>query len=88
MTTATERIVFEGPAAWWKTIKEINEVVVGPTWTGDWKRAAAAAGLDTNKPTAWVAPVEHVAERHTAIRVGDYACFERDNKPIKFVRLG
>ena len=87
MTTATERIVFQAPAGWWEKTTSIGEIVAGPTWTGDWKRAVAAAGIETHNTTSWVVRIEHVDPRHTAIRAGDYACRETDRKPVIFVRL-
>ena len=87
MQTATGRIVFEGTSSWWETVNRNEEIVAGPPWTDDWKLAAAAAGVETHNTTSWVARIEHVAERHSAIQVGDYACRERPNKPVVFVRI-
>ena len=88
METVTDRVVFEAPRGWWEVVKGNGEIVTGPNWTDDWKRAAAAAGIETHNTTSWVARVEHVADRHNAILVGDYVCRERDNKPVVIVRLG
>lgn len=87
MQAATGRIVFEGTSKWWDVVSENGEIVAGPAWTDDWKQAAAMAGVETHNTTSWVARVEHVAERHSAIHVGDYACRERPNKAVVFVRL-
>lgn len=85
---ANARIVFTGTWDWWQSVSQ-GEIEIGESlWDENEETAAAAAGLNEDDPESWVAPVTEVAERHTAIRVGDYAvCPEGIGGDVVFVRL-
>ena len=87
MKTDTARDVFAMTPAVWEHAHAAGEIVTGPKWMGDWKQAAQTAGVETHNQTSWVVRVEQVAARHTAIRVGDYLCREREKGPVYVVRL-
>ena len=87
MQTVASRVVFEAAPAWWDHVTRTGDVVVGQKWMGDWRKAAEVAGIELHNTTSWVVRLEQVADRHTAIRAGDYACCEKDKKPVYIVRL-
>ncbi len=83
--TQTGRVVFTGTYQWWEIVGD--EIATGEPWEGRWEAAAEVAGLDLTDEEAWVVRVEEVADRHTAIRVGDYACCQGYGSDVEFVRL-
>ena len=93
MATATKsktgRIVFTGTWDWWQIVcRDEVEISGGDEYTVDHQAAGEIAGLNLDDEESWVAAVTEVAERHSAIRVGDYAVAPNGiGGDVVFVRL-
>lgn len=89
MATASEaRVVFTGTHGWYEIVERDGELALSEeTFPAGWEAAAEAAGVNVDDGESWVALVEEVAERHGAIRPGDYACCDGHGCDVAFVRL-
>lgn len=92
METATRqgKVVFTGTWDWWQIVSRDGEIEIsnGGEYTADHQTAGAIANLNEDDEESWVARVTEVAERHSAIRVGDYAVAPNGiGGDVVFVRL-
>lgn len=87
--TETSRVVFTASWAWWEIVSRDGEVVTDDEscWTGRWEDAASIAETNIDDSESWVVQVTEVADRHPAIRPGDYACCDGYGSDVVFVRL-
>ena len=87
-TIETSRVVFTASWEWWEIVSRDEEIVTEEdAWTGRWEDAAAIAGTNIDYDDSWVVQVTEVADRHPAIRPGDYACCDGYGSDVVFVRL-
>jgi len=88
-TIETSRVVFTASWEWWEIVSRDEEIVTDDesVWTGRWEEAASLAGTNIQDYESWVVQVTEVADRHPAIRPGDYACCDGYGSDVVFVRL-
>lgn len=93
--TIADRVVKTCTHGWYEIVRRDAELVLSEEWPSDEIVSRAAAVAKSEDATLlddceefWVARVEEVAERHSAIRVGDYAVCEGHGSDVYFVRLG
>lgn len=87
-TNKASRVVFTGTREWWEIVGRDEEVVAADEcFPAGWQRAAELAEIDVDDPESWISQVTEVAERHSAIKVGDYACCQGIGSDVIFVRL-
>ena len=79
------RCVFTGTADWWQIVSQRGEIELDDDGWND--TAAIVAELNCDCEESWVSKVTEVDPRHTAIRVGDYACSDGIGDDVIFVRL-
>lgn len=85
--TTTGKVVFTGTSDWWQIVSQ-GEIEIGDgCWDANAERAAAIAEIDVDCEESWVARVTEVNERHTGLRVGDYACSSGIGDDVIFVRM-
>lgn len=88
-TTKNARVVFTGTWDWWQIVsRDEIEISDDGSYTAEHQAAGQAAELNEDDDESWVAQVTEVAERHSAIRVGDYAVAPNGiGGDVVFVRL-
>lgn len=88
MNATNGKVVFTGTSDWWQIVNGNDEIVCdAEPFTGEWEQAAELAEINVDDDESWVSVVTHVDERHTAIKVGDYACCDGYGCDVIFVRL-
>ena len=86
-TTEQGKVVFTGTSDWWQIVSE-NEIEIDDgNFDAAAEQAAEIAGTNIDDAESWVAQVTDVAERHSAIKIGDYACCDGYGCDVFFVRL-
>lgn len=86
-TNTTPRVVYTGDSSWWDIVSR-GEIEVGESdWGPRETEAAEVADLNLDDPECWSAVVTYVDPRHSAIRVGDFACCGGCGDDVQFVRL-
>lgn len=87
INTTTGKVVFTGTNEWWQIVNGSEEITTGEPFCGDWEEAAEIAETNTDDGESWVCVVESVDDRHSAIKIGDYACCDGNGCDVVFVRL-
>lgn len=87
--TKTGRVVFTGTWDWWQIVsRDEIDLDDSGTYDRDHEAAGELAELNQDDEESWVARVTAVDERHSAIRVGDYAVAPNGiGGDVVFVRL-
>lgn len=80
-------VVYTATRDWYQIVDRSGELVLGEPWEGEWERAAEIAEIDVDDGESWVCRVEEIADRHSAIHVGDYCCCQGIGADMVFVRL-
>lgn len=82
-------VVFKADYRWWESINKLCEIEIddAPEIDASAKEAASVAGIDLDDGDAWISTVVDIADRHSAIRPGDYCCCHGFEGDVVFVRM-